>query len=89
MNKWLLISLLPLHTSLYELLLSKTDLWEAGIRFCVFVKDAAAVGSWIQQGGVVVSGRTADAPWPHSLKQHINILHSWTEDVARWEYNCV
>lgn len=37
-----------------------TDLWEASIRLCVVVKDAA-VGSRVQQSGVVISGRAAGA----------------------------
>ena len=37
-----------------------TDLWEARIRLCVVIKDAA-VGPRVQQGGVVVSGRAAGA----------------------------
>lgn len=74
-----------------EICRSSTDLWEAWLRLGVVLQDAA-VGSWIQQGGVVVSGRTADAFWPFSLKQHINVLHSWREDeqsVHEWNYSKV
>ena len=71
-----------------EICRSTTDLWEAWLRLRVVLQDAA-VGSWVQQGGVVVSGRTAGAFWPFSLKQHIDVLHSWREEeqsVQEWYY---
>lgn len=38
-----------------------TDLWEARLRLSVFI-EYAAVGSWVQQGGVIViSGQAAGA----------------------------
>lgn len=58
---------------------STTDLWKPCTGLCVVVEDAA-VGALVLQGGVVISGRAADAAGPLPFEQHVHILHSWRAD---------